>query len=230
MSKLVVSFFILQMMYLCQNVWAQDIAEDQIKTLSVIVGIDFVQKLDFDPDTKVQVGNDTVLNYQIIPAKREITFKGVKAGETSVIVRDKIGDIKSRFLIKVSASNQSKIIQDLKGFLGDVEGLEIGIKGESTAYVGGKIVVPSDIGKVVIILEKYPEVVSLVELSPLTQRAIAKKMQEEIQKSSAKDVTVRVVNGLYWLEGVVGSEGEKDRAIYQIKLKIWPAEPIAFKQ
>ena len=193
--------------------FAQDIAEDQSKQVNVVLGIDYVQKLDFDPSTKVQVGNDTILNYQIIPQKKEITFKGLKPGDTSVIIRNTVGDIKARYLVRVTASSQSKTIQELKDFIGDVEGLEIGVKGESTVFVGGKIVVPSDIGRVVIILEKYPEVVSLVELSPLTQRSIAKKMQEEIQKNSAKDVTVRVVNGLYWLEGVVGSDAEKDRAL-----------------
>jgi pilus assembly protein CpaC len=34
-------------------------------------------------------------------------------------------------------------------------------------------------------------------------------MQEEIQKSGFKDITVMVVNGTFWIEGVVGSEGEK---------------------
>lgn len=209
MKKLLFIAFILW----CQILLAQDIAEDQTKQVNVVLGIDYIQKLDFDPSTKVQVGNDAVLNYQIIPQKKEITFKGVKPGDTSVFIRNTVGDIKARYLVRVTASSQSKTIQELKDFLGDVEGLEIGVKGESTVFVGGKIVVPSDIGRVVIILEKYPEVVSLVELSPLTQKSIAKKMQEEIQKNSAKDVTVRVVNGLYWLEGVVGSDGEKERAL-----------------
>lgn len=209
MKKLLACFFIL----MTTLSFAQDIAEDQSKQINVVLGIDYVQKLEFDPSTKVQVGNESILTYQIIPQKKEITFKGQKPGDTSVIIRNTVGDIKARYLVRVTASSQSKTIQELKDFLGDVEGLEIGVKGESTVFVGGKIVVPSDIGRVVIILEKYPEVVSLVELSPLTQKSIAKKMQEEIQKNSAKDVTVRVVNGLYWLEGVVGSEAEKERAL-----------------
>jgi pilus assembly protein CpaC len=59
-------------------------------------------------------------------------------------------------------------------------------------------------------LGRYPEVLRLVELSPQTQLIIAKKIQDEIQKSNFKDVTVRVVNGLFWVEGVVNSQGEKD--------------------
>jgi len=206
-------FLVFVIINFSQVIFGQDIAEDQTKQINVVLGIDYLQKLNFDPSTKVLVGSDAILNYQIIPQKREIIFKGVKPGDTSAIILDTVGSIKARYLVRVTASSQSKVIQELRDFLGDVEGLEIGLKGESTVFVGGKIVVPSDIGRVVVILEKYPDVVSLVELSPLTQRSIAKKMQEEIQKNGAKDVTVRVVNGLYWVEGAVGSDGEKDRAL-----------------
>ena len=37
-------------------------------------------------------------------------------------------------------------------------------------------------------------------------------MQEEIQKAGLKNVTVRVVNGSYWLEGVASNDGDKARA------------------
>lgn len=190
---------------------AQDIPEDKEKIIEVVLGIDKIEKLDFAPDTKIQVGNDSILTYQLIPQKRQITFKGMKPGKTSVIIRNTVGDIKARYLINITANDQSKVVQELKEFLGDVEGLEIGIKG-NTVYVGGYIVVPGDIGKVVVVLEKYPDVIRLVELSPQTQRVIAKKMQEEIQRNQLRDVTVRIVNSLFWLEGVVSQDGDKIRA------------------
>ena len=67
-------------------------------------------------------------------------------------------------------------------------------------------------GKVVVILDKYPDVLRLVELSPQTQLIIARKMQEEMQKSGLKDVTVRVVNGVFWIEGIVESKEQSDKA------------------
>ena len=70
------------------------------------------------------------------------------------------GDIKARYLIKVNATDQSKVVKQIKELLGDIEGLEIGIKGD-LVYVGGQIVVPSDIGRVVVILDKYPDVLRL---------------------------------------------------------------------
>ena len=37
-------------------------------------------------------------------------------------------------------------------------------------------------------------------------------MQDEIRKQGLKNVSVRLVNGVYWLEGVVSSGAEKTRA------------------
>ena len=181
--------------------------------IDVIMGKDKIHTFDFDPSPKIQVGNESILSYILIPQKRELVFRGLKPGNTSVMVRNTVGDNKIEFNVNITANDQSRIVQELQELIGDVEGLEIGIKGNSV-YVGGNLVVPRDIGKIVVVLEKYPDVLRLIELSPHTQRVIAKKMREEIQKSgnNFKDITVRVVNGLFWLEGVVSSEREKTRA------------------
>jgi pilus assembly protein CpaC len=179
--------------------------------VEVVLGIDKIVRLDFAPDSKVQIGNSALLDFQLIPQKREITFKGKKTGKTSVTIRNSVGDIKASYLVSITASDQSRKVQELKEFLGDIEGIEIGIKGK-TVFVGGKIVVPSDIGIVRVVLDKYSDVMNLVELSPQTQSLIARKMQDEIQKNNLKQVTVRVINGTFWLEGIVGSNGEKARA------------------
>ena len=57
--------------------------------------------------------------------------------------------------------------------------------------------------------KKFQNVLFLVEVSAQTQRLIARKMQEEIQKSGLRDVTVRVVSKSFWLEGVVSSDAER---------------------
>lgn len=185
----------------------------QEEEVEVILGIDKIISLDFTLKG-VQIGNEQILGHQPVyrDGKYEITLKGLKPGKTSAILRDPTGAVKKNLIVTVVANDQSRIVQQLREFLGDVEGLEIGIKGESV-YVGGRIVVPDDIGKVVIILEKYPEVIRLVELSPLTQRVIARKMQEEIQKNNLKNVTVRVINKTFWLEGVVTSDAERNLAV-----------------
>jgi len=181
------------------------------KEIDVILGIDRIEKLSFTPDTQIQIGNQSILRIDPIPQQQELTFKGLAAGKTSVTVRDTVGDRRIVYLVNIVENDQSRVIQDLKEFLGDIEGLEIGIKGDSV-YVGGDIVVPEDIGKVVVVLEKYPDVVRLIELSPVTQQIIARRMQEEIQNNNLKNVTVRVVNKSFWLEGVATSDAERQRA------------------
>jgi pilus assembly protein CpaC len=201
------SFLILFAISLASMAEEETASTETLKELDVVVGLEKIIKLDYVPNPVVKLANENLAAYQIVPSKKEVLITGLKAGETTLTLRDSAGDIRTRYLLKVTASDQSKVVMQLKELLGDIEGLEIGIKGDSV-YVGGMIVVPSDIGRVVVILDKYPDVLRLVELSPQTQLIIARKMQEEIQKSGFKDVTVRVVNGSFWVEGVV--TGEKD--------------------
>lgn len=206
---------IFSLLSFCLGVSAQDEATpaEAIKEteIDVVVGIDKIIKLDYVPNTYYKIGNESLVTAVPYPSKKEIALSAIKPGETSLTLRDAAGDIRGRYLLKITTSDQSKVVVQLKDLLSDVEGLEIGIKGDSV-YVGGHIVVPSDIGKVVVILDKFPDVLRLVELAPQTQLVIAKKMQEEMQKSGLKDITVRVVNGSFWIEGVVNSKDESEKA------------------
>jgi pilus assembly protein CpaC len=205
--------------------FAQEKPEE--RKVEVIIGIDKTVKLDFAYNRQILNGGDGRLEVIQVPQKRELIFKGVKAGPTaSVTVRDKAGDIKLIYLVTVKATDQSKVIQELREFIGDVEGIEVGLKGE-TVHVSGQIIVPLDIGKVVKVLslDKFKDVLFLVEISPQTKRLIARKMQEEIQRSGMRNVTVRVVNGKYWLEGIVPSPDLKTKAEQVAKAFLPPELP-----
>jgi pilus assembly protein CpaC len=184
----------------------------QEKEIEVAVGIDEIAKTDFDFNTKVSIGNESLLQIVLAPQKRELTFKGLKPGRTSVTVRDNVGDVRLRYIVVVTATGKSNTVAELRELIGDVEGLEIGIRG-GKVYVGGEIVVPSDITRVNTVLEGYPEVLRIVELSPQTQRVIARKMMDELSRNGLKDVSVRVVNRVFWLEGVVSSDAKKKLAV-----------------
>jgi pilus assembly protein CpaC len=205
---------------LLNNLLAQDTVEplpppvepsEGEKEVIVYVGIDTSLTFDFSPSPNIQVGNDSVLTYTFIPQKREIVLKGIKPGNSSLTVRDSVGTPKAKYLIRVQSSNNSSKVQKLKELLGDIEGLEIGIKADMV-YLGGQLVVPEDVGRIVLVLEKFPDVLRLIELSPHTQLTIAEKMQKEIQDQVSKDVTVRVVNTIFWLEGEVASADDRKRA------------------
>ena len=184
----------------------------QEKDLEVAVGIDEIVKIPFDFNTKVEIGNEQLLNLVLAPQKREMTFKGIKPGRTSVTIRDNVGDVRLRYIVVITASGKSQVVSELRELLANVEGLEIGIMG-GKVFVGGEIVVPSDITRVNTVLETYTDVLRMVQLSPQTQRVIARKMMDELARNNLKDVTVRVVNRVFWLEGVVSSADKKALAV-----------------
>jgi len=192
------------------------------KDLEVAIGIDVPEKIDFDYDTKVQIGDESKLKLVLVPQKREIIFKGQKPGKLTVLIRDTAdNEIRLRYNVNVTASGKSSTVSQLKELIGDVEGLDIGIKGDKIV-VGGEIVVPDDIGRVSKVLASYPDVLTLIELSPQTQRVIARKMGDELARNNLKEVTVRVVNKTFWLEGVVGSADQKELALVIAKAYLPP--------
>lgn len=191
------------------------------KELEVAMGIDAIEKVDFDYSTKMSIGSEALLKLILVPQKREIIFKGLKPGRTTVTVRDTLGDVRLRYTVVITATGKSNVVAELRELIGDVEGLDIGIRG-GKVIVSGDIVVPDDIGRVSKVLASYPEVLSLIELSPQTQRIISRKMSDELARNNLKDVSVRVVNKTYWLEGVVSSQGKKDLAMSIAKAYLPP--------
>lgn len=192
------------------------------KDMELAIGIDAIETIDFDFSPNISIGNEQLLRLVIVPQKRQIVFKGLKPGpRTSVTIRDTAGDVRLRYLVTVTATGKSNEVRELRELIGDVEGLEIGIRG-GKVVVSGEIVVPDDIGRVSKVLANYPSVLTLIELSPQTQRVIARKMSDELAKNNLRDVSVRVVNKAYWLEGVVSNEQKKDLAMVIAKAYLPP--------
>ncbi len=179
--------------------------------MNVAIGIDENKKLDYKYNSKVQIGNPSLIQLILAPSKQEITFRGIKAGKTSVTVRDSFGEIRDKFIVTVTSDGNSNTVREIRELIGNIEGLNISIKG-GRVVVDGEIVVPDQIGKIMAVLNKYPDVLILVEYSRQTQLIVAREMQDAINNNNMKDVTVRVVNGDYWIEGVVNSDGKKGLA------------------
>ena len=184
------------------------------KRVEVVVGIDKSVEFSFAFNTNIQISDSSVIKIvRTIPNQRKIILRGLRKGKTSLDVYNKVGDLKLRYIVDVTSDDKSKIVAELRELIGDVEGIEIGVKG-GVVYVGGEIYVPGDIGKVVSVLNRYDNILRLVEVSPQAQIIIAKKMQEELVRNNYRDINVRVVNKKFWVEGTVGSI-QRDFSIIQ---------------
>jgi pilus assembly protein CpaC len=202
---------ILLTFFISFNLFAQERVKVRETNLNVAIGIDETIKLDYKYRTKVKLAREDLVQLILAPSKQEITFRGVKAGRVSVTIYDAAGEQRDKFIVNVTSDGNSNTVRELRELLGDIEGLKISIKG-GKVIVDGEIVVPNQIGRVTTVMSKYPDVLLLIEYSKQTQLIVAREMQDAVNKNNMKDVTVRVVNGDYWLEGVVNSVPKKDLA------------------
>ena len=230
-DKVVNKFFIIFLLVYSLTGYAQNEEKEQggnvevkKETLNLIVGIKKIVKLDFDVDfaNLLKINNvGDKLDIKPVQGINEIIFEGKKPGSTNIIIKNKVGQTKLEYNVIITETDQSKTIKELRELVGDIEGVEI----ESRAgrvVVDGEVIVPRDIGRLVVALDEYKDVMVFVEPSPHTMAIIAKRMQDEIQANGIRDVTVRVVNDAFWLEGVVNDRNNKKIKAQNIATALLP--------
>jgi pilus assembly protein CpaC len=189
------------------------------RRLLLTTGEDKAVDLDFEANAGaagISYGNPQVVTTTLVKAgeKRQIVFKPLKAGETTVTVRDNDGTIRLIFMVRVTGSNLLRISGEIRSLLRDVEGLDIRIVGPKVV-IEGEVLVPADYGRLLIVIQdkSYSDfVMNLTSLSPLAMQAMAKRIQDDIN-SFAPNVKIRVINGILMLEGTVDSENQAKRAL-----------------
>jgi pilus assembly protein CpaC len=179
------------------------------RRLLLTTGEDKAVDLDFEANAGangITIGNPQLVATTLVKAgdKRQVVFKPLKSGETTVTVRDLDGTIRLIFRVRVTGSNLLTIKGQLLDLLRDIEGIETRIIG-SKVVVEGEVLVPQDYGKLVTIIQdaSYANlIINLTTLSPIAMQFLAKRIQEDIN-SFAPNVKTRVVNGIIFLEGTV---------------------------
>jgi pilus assembly protein CpaC len=188
------------------------------RSLLLTTGEDKTVDVDFDVNSgtnAITIGNPTLLTTTLVKLgeKRQIVFKPLKAGETTVTVRDAEGTIRIIFLARVTGSNLLRVAGEVRSLLRDIEGIDIRIVGPKV-IIDGEVLVPADYGRIYMVTtdKTYSDfILNLATLSPLALQVLAKRMQDDIN-TFAPNVRTRVVNGLIFLEGQVESKVHADRA------------------
>jgi len=188
------------------------------RNLLLTTGEDKAVDLDFEVTGNSQgiaVGNPALVATTLVKIgdKRQMIFKPLKAGETTVTVRDVDGTLRLIFRVRVTGSNLLRVASELRDLLRDIEGLDIRIVG-SKVVVEGEVLVPADYGRMLVVIQdkNYSDfVMNLAVLSPLAMQVMARKIQDDIQ-AFAPNVKTRVVNSMIWLEGTVDSLDQAKRA------------------
>lgn len=181
--------------------------------------------------TGISIGNPKVVATTLVKIgeKRQMVFKPLSTGDSTITVRDTEGTLRLIFDVRVASSNLSRVSKELESLLRDIEGIKIHIVGKKIV-IDGEVIVPLDYGRLVSVIsdKAYSEfVLNLAQLSPLALQFLSKRIQED-STAFAPNVRTRVVNGMIWLEGTVDTKDQADRALNLAKLYLPEAKPPSY--
>lgn len=188
------------------------------RRLLLTTGEDKSVDLDFEANggpNGIAIGNPQVVATTLVKVgdRRSIVFKPLKAGETTVTIRDNDGSLRLIFTVRVTGSNLLRVAGEIRTLLRDIEGLDIRIVGPKVV-IEGEVLVPTDYGRLLAVVQDkvYADLImNLATLSPLSLQVLANRIQADIN-AFAPNVKTRVVNGLIFLEGTVDSADQAKRA------------------
>lgn len=143
--------------------------------------------------------------------KKILQINPIRQGSTLLTFVDrKDGSIIKQMRFFVNKNDLDRVAKEIKSLLGNVEGIEIKVL-NNKVVVDGQIILPSDMNRIVSVVMQYPkQAVSLVRLSPLAMTKIANLIERDINNP---EISVRVVNSFFILEGIARDLDERDEAL-----------------
>ncbi len=143
--------------------------------------------------------------------KKVMQIKPKKEGSTLITFVDTKDDkVLKQVRIFVNKNDLDRVAKEIKSLLGSIEGIDIKVL-NNKVLIDGQIILPSDMNRIVSVIVQYPkQAVSLVRISPLAMTKIANLIERDINNP---EISVRVINGFFILEGVARDLDERDEAL-----------------
>jgi pilus assembly protein CpaC len=140
-------------------------------------------------------------------------FQGTQEQVCTLTIHDSKDRKLYEFRLDVKKSNLTKVAQEIRALLTDIEGITIKII-NNRVVVDGQVLLPRELSRIIAVVGQYgdQQASSLVTLSPIAQKKIAAAIMADIDRP---EITVRAVGDKFILEGVAANKDERDRA-YQI--------------
>lgn len=180
------------------------------KPLSLFIGLEQQEKLPFfPPDAKFKGDYKKVTKVLVDKEQGILLFQPNKVGYATLTIYDANDRRIYDFMLDVRESDLTKVSREIRALLSDIEGITIKIV-NNKVVVDGQVLLPRDLARITAVVDQFgPRAASLVNLSPMAQRKIAKLILEHI---NLPDVNVYPVNDKFVLEGTVDNEQEAKRA------------------
>lgn len=194
-----------------QELEARRIDPNRQKVLPLYIGVEHQEKLPFIPPNASFRGDfRKVTRLSINRDQNILLFQATKQGVATLTIHNSKGQKIYEFNLDVRKSDLTKVAQEIRALLSDIEGITVKII-NNRVVVDGQVLLPRDMNRIISVVAQYGEKLasSLVTLSPMAQQKIKQAIANDINNP---EITVRAVNDKFILEGVAIDQGEKDRA------------------
>lgn len=207
------------LLFLSPIIGQESIAQQKLPTeekREVTAGSVDILDLNFAPGS-ADIGDKRLLSIKETQGVNQLQVRPQKPGSTTVLIRGKKGEIKKNIKYIITSTQLSKTVEYIRSLLENIEGITINSLGENIV-IDGELVVPKDLDRILNVLRAYssrkgPKIINLLTISKVSQRAMAKRIQDEInRKPGGANVTVRLANDTFFLEGTVDASADRTRA------------------
>lgn len=181
------------------------------KTLTLYVGVFHDEKIVRAPSGFGKSGTyRKIARLQYDPSSKTLRINPRKVGVGTLLIKHpRTGKVLYQYHLNVIKTNLYKVAKEMQNLLREVDGITIRII-NNKVVVDGEILLPRDLGRIHSVVKQFGrQASSLVRLSPRAQAKIAQFIERDINNP---EITVRAVNGKFFLEGVAGDPDEKARA------------------
>lgn len=158
---------------------------------------------------RIAVGNPEVADVRPL-GDGEILIVGIREGRTTLLVWRANGAQDSHLLVVRKVSTED-LAEEVRALLGDREGLFVRAAGEQV-IIDGEAYTPEDYRRVQAVLELYPEVRSMVRLTPTARRLSLEEINQELRRAGLRHVLAHAIGSRLFIEGHVESEGDRRKA------------------
>ena len=177
-----------------------------------------VDLLDLDfPPAAADVVDKRLVNIREIEGTNQLRIFPLRPGSTNIFIRGRDGEVKKNIKYIITSTKLSQTVAHIRSLLENIEGITINSLGENIV-IDGELVVPKDLDRILNVLQAYssrkgPKIINLLTISKVSQRAMAKRIQDEINRTpGGANVTVRLANDTFFLEGTVDAGADRARA------------------
>ena len=180
------------------------------KMLPLYIGIEHQEKLPYLPtDARFKGDFKKITKISINRETNTLLFQATQEGVATLSIHDGSGRMIYQFGLDVKKSNLTKVANEMKALLNDIEGISIKVV-NNRVVVDGQVLLPRDMSRIISVVGQYGDQLasSLVTLSPIAQRKISQAIANDINNP---EITVRAVNDKFILEGTAESQTEKDK-------------------